>query len=100
MVHACTIAIVHACTIDIVHACTVAIVHACTIAIVHACTIAIVLVVHASCSVRFRTGSLGGEAPQGSREVWGAAGLPIARRDVPLSSVTSVEFACYTNGFY
>ena len=28
--------------------------------------------------MKFGTGDLGGEAPQGSREVWGAAGPPIS----------------------
>ena len=78
IVHACTMIIVHACTKIIVHACTTIIVHACTTIIVHACTM---LIAHVSYTVGLvflavEAGGLGGEAPQVSRGVWGAARPP------------------------
>ena len=48
-----------------------------------------------TCSLAVRSGGLGGEAPQGSRGVWGAAGPPMTRRQaniiIPESPLGQLE---------
>lgn len=68
--------IVHACIMIITNACSLIVVHACDMIIIHACIIIVIFyyVLHGSWAAKLMAGSLGSEAYQGSRKVWGVKG--------------------------